>query len=92
MISQYFIGKYTIISVNYGVGLHGHVSSKNFVDNFPKAGITISYADVQLVYGKWALKNITESMKIPCEIACNVPTFCIAGNFDFKVDTLIGNS
>ena len=31
-------------------------------------------------------------MKIPCEIACNVPTFYIAGNFDFKVDTLIGNS
>ena len=52
MISQYFIGKYTIISFNYGVGLHGHVRSKNFVDNFPKAGITISYADVQLVYGK----------------------------------------
>lgn len=29
-------------------------------------------------------------MNIPCEIACNVPTFCIVRNDDLK-DTLIGN-
>ena len=69
MISQYVIGKYTIISINYGVGLHGHARIKSFVGNFHKAGITISYADAQLLYGKWSMKNITESMKIPCEIA-----------------------
>ena len=52
MISQYVIGKYTIISINYGVGLHGHARIKSFVGNFHKAGITISYADAQLLYGK----------------------------------------
>ena len=52
MISQYVIGKYTIISINYGVGLHGHARIKTFVDIFHKAGITINYADAQLLYGK----------------------------------------
>ena len=69
MISQYVIGKYTIISINYGVGLHDHARIKTFVDIFHKAGITINYADAQLLYGKWSMKNITESVKLPCEIA-----------------------
>ena len=52
----------------------------------------LPHADVLMFYDKWTLEDLTESMNIPCELACNVPTFCIVDNDDFKVDTLTGNS
>ena len=92
IISQYVTGHRTTTSINYGVDLHGHSRSKELLDFFHKAGFTISYADVLLLYDVWGLENLTESMNIPCEIARDTPAICVVDNDDFKIDTLTGNS
>ena len=71
IITQYVTGKRTTTSINHGVDLHGHSRSKELVDEFHKAGFIISYADILFLYDVWGLKDVTESMFIPREIAPN---------------------
>ena len=92
MITQYVTGQRTATCINLGVDLHGHTRSKELVDMWHRAGIIISYADVQLLYDKWALEDLNESLNVPREIAHGVATICIVDNDDFKIDTLTGKS
>ena len=92
IVTQYVTGQRSTTCINLGVDLHGHTRSKEIIDIFHKAGLIVSYADIQLLYDKWVLEDLNECMNIPREIANGVPVICIADNDDFKIDTLTGRS
>ena len=86
IITQYVTGKRMTTSINYGVDLYGHSRNRELVDEFHKAEFIISYADILFLYDAWGLKDVTESIFIPREIAPDIPAICITDNDDFKIE------
>ena len=92
ILTQYITGKRTTTCINFGIDLHGHTRSKALVNNWHTAGIIISYSDIQLLYEKWTVDKMSDSVHIPCEIANGRGAICIVDNDDFKIDTLTGKA
>ena len=62
------------------------------VDAFQKARFIISYIDMLLMHDVWGLKDVSESMFIPQEIAKDVSVILFVGNDDFTMTHLTGNA
>ena len=62
------------------------------VDAFQKARFIISYIDMLLMHDVWGLKDASESMFIPQEIAKDVSVILFVGNDDFAMTHLTGNA